>query len=153
MKRVICCGFVLMLGALLGAAPALSADKSDLAGRAAVWEKEYNAGNLKAVAALYAGDGCRMPPNAKAVHGTQAILARLKEGKDKGWAKVKIAVTAAESSGDLAYGTGTYEIMGANGSAIDQGKWMNVSKKSNGTWKIQYDIFNSDMPMPAGAMK
>jgi ketosteroid isomerase-like protein len=153
MKQAICCGLVLLLGAVLTAAPAVAADQSDLAGRAAVWEKDYNAGNLKGVQALYASDGCRMPPNQKAVHGNEAILAQIKSGKGKGWAKVKIAVTAAESSGDLAYGTGTYEIMGADGSHIDHGKWMNVSKKSNGKWKIQCDIFNSDMPMPAGAMK
>ena len=94
-----------------------------------------------------------MPPNQEAVHGSEAILAQLKAGKDRGLAKVKIVVTAAESSGDLGYGTGTYVITGADGSHIDHGKWMNVSKKLNGTWKIQCDIFNSDMPMPTGSMK
>jgi ketosteroid isomerase-like protein len=111
-----------MLGAMLAAVPALAADASDLAGRAATWEKEYNAGNLKAVQALYAADGCRMPPNQKAVQGNEATLAQIKAGKDMGWAKVKIAVTAAETSGDLGYGTGTYEIMGADGSHLDHGK-------------------------------
>jgi ketosteroid isomerase-like protein len=100
-KRVVCCGLVLMLGAALAAVPAAAADKSDLAARAAVWEKEYNAGNLAAVLALYAADGCRMPPNQEAVHGSEAILAQLKAGKDRGFAQVKIGVTAAESSGDL----------------------------------------------------
>jgi ketosteroid isomerase-like protein len=153
MKRMVCCGLVLMLGAVLAAVPAVAADKSDLAGRAAVWEKEYNAGNLAAVQALYASDGCRMPPNTKAVQGSAAILEQIKAGKDKGWAKVKIVVTSADSNGDLAYGTGTYELTGADGSHVDHGKWMNVSKKSNGTWKIQCDIFNSDMAMPTGDMK
>ena len=148
-KRVVCCGIVLMLGAVLAAVPAAATDKSDLAARAAVWEKEYNAGNLAAVQALYATDGCRMPPNQEAVHGSQAILAALKSGKDRGLDKVKIAVASAESSGDLSYGIGTYVITGADGSHLDHGKWMLVSKKSNGAWKTQCDIFNSDMPMPA----
>ena len=43
--------------------------------------------------------------------------------------------------------------MGADGSHVDHGKWMSVSKKMNGTRKIQCDIFNSDMPIPTGAMK
>jgi len=153
MKRVVCCGIVLILGTMLAAVTALAADKSDMAARAAVWEKEYNAGNLTAVQALYAADGCRMPPNQEAVHGSEAILAQLKAGKDHGAAKVKIVVTAAESSGDLAYGMGTYEVMGADGSHVDHGKWMNVSKKLNGTWKTQCDIFNSDMPIPTGGPK
>ena len=147
-KKAVCCGLALMLAAVLVAVPVAAADKSDIAALAAVWEKEYNAGNLAGVVALYASDGCRMPPNQEAVHGSDAILAQLKAGKDRGLAKVKIAVTSAESSGDLRYGIGTYEITGADGSHVDHGKWMLVSKKSNGAWKTQCDIFNSDMPMP-----
>jgi ketosteroid isomerase-like protein len=153
MKKMFCCGLILMLGAMLAAVPAAAADSSGLAARAATWEKEYNAGNLAAVVALYANDGCRMPPNQEAVHGTDAILAQLKSGKDRGLAKVKIAVTSADSSGDVGYGTGTYVITGADGSHLDHGKWMLISKKSNGVWKTQCDIFNSDMPMPAMNMK
>jgi ketosteroid isomerase-like protein len=152
-RRVVCGGLVLMLGAVLAAVPAAAADKSDVAGRAATWEKEYNAGNLAAVQALYAADGCRMPPNQEAVRGSDAILAQFKASKDRGAAKVKIVVTSADSSGDLGYGMGTYVITGADGSHVDHGKWMLVSKKSNGTWKTQCDIFNSDMPMPASSMK
>ena len=151
-KRVVCFGLVLMLGAVLAAVPAAAADNSGVAARAAAWEKEYNADNLAGVVALYASDGCRMPPYQEAVHGSDAILAQLKTGKDRGLAKVKIAVTAAESSGDLGYGTGTYVITGADGSHMDHGKWMLISKKSNGVWKTECDIFNSDMPMPASSM-
>lgn len=147
-KRVFCFGLILMLGVVLAAAPAGAADSSGVAARAATWEKEYNADNLAGVVALYASDACRMPPNQEAVHGSDAILAQLKSGKDRGLAKVKIAVTSAESSGDLGYGTGTYVITGADGSHIDHGKWMLISKKSKGAWKTQCDTFNSDMPMP-----
>ena len=153
MKKAVCRGLVLMLGAVLAAVPAAAADKSDVAGRAATWEKEYNAGNLAALVALYTPDGCRMPPNQEAVHGHDAILAQLKAGKDRGAANVKIVVTSAESSGDVGYGTGTYVITGADGSHVDHGKWMLVSKKTDGKWKTQCDIFNSDMPIPTSSMK
>ena len=148
MKRIVCWGLVVILGAMLATVPGVAADKSDLAARAATWEKEYNAGNLAGVVALYAADGCRMPPNQEAVHGSDGILAQLKASKDHGAAKVKIVVTSAETSGDLGYGTGTYEITGADGSHMDHGKWMLVEKKSKGTWKTECDIFNSDMPLP-----
>ncbi len=153
MKKLFCCGLVLMLVAVLAAVPAAAADSSGLAARAATWEKEYNADNLAGVVALYASDGCRMPPNQELVRGGDAILAQLKAGKDRGAAKVKITVTSAESSGDLGYGTGTFVITGADGAHVDHGKWMLVSKKSNGVWKTQCDIFNSDMPMPGMSMK
>jgi ketosteroid isomerase-like protein len=48
-----------------------------------------------------------MAPNQEAVHGSEAILAQLKAGKDQGVAKVKVTVTSAESNGDVGYGTGT----------------------------------------------
>jgi len=149
MKGIVCWGLVMMLGATLATVPAVAADKSNLAARAAAWEKEYNAGNLAGVQALYAADACRMPPNQEAVHGSDAILAQLKAGRDRGAAKVKIVVTAAETSGDLGYGVGTYEITRADGSHLDHGKWMLVEKKSQGTWKTQCDIFNSDMALPS----
>jgi ketosteroid isomerase-like protein len=139
--------------AICFAAPVLAADQSDLAGRAATWEKEYNADNLNAVAALYAADGCRMPPNQETSNGSAAILAQLKSGKEQGIAKVKIGVTSAESMGDMGWGSGTYEIIGADGAQVDKGKWMDVSKKVKGSWKIQCDIWNSNMPLPNNPKK
>jgi ketosteroid isomerase-like protein len=153
MKRIVCWGSTFILCAALAVVPVIAADQSGLAARAEVWEKEYNAGNLAAVQALYASDGCRMPPNQEAVRGSAEILAQLKAGKDLGLAKVKLTVTTAESSGDLSYGTGTYVITGADGTHLDHGKWMNVSKKVGGTWKTQCDIFNSDMPIPSAVAK
>jgi ketosteroid isomerase-like protein len=152
MKRLVGCGMVALLCALI-AVPALAGDKSDVAARAATWEKEYNAGNLDAVVALYAPDGCRMPPNRELARGRDAILAQLKTGKDRGAANVKIAVTGAETEGDLGYGMGTYVVTGADGSHVDHGKWMLISKKIDGKWLTTCDIFNSDMPMPGGAMQ
>lgn len=145
-KKVVCCGLVLMLGTMLAVVPAAAADESDVAGRAAIWQREFNAGNLAAVQALYADDACRMPPNEQAIHGKEAILANLKEGRGQNPVTIKIVVTSAESSGDLGYGIGTYEVTGPDGSPRDHGKWMLVSKKSHGTWKTQCDIFNSDIP-------
>jgi len=152
MKGIVVWGLAVTLCALVSI-QALAADKSDVAARAATWEKEYNADNLAGVVALYATDGCRMPPNQETVHGRDAILAQLKAGKDRGAAKVKIAVTAAESRGDVGYGIGTYVLTGADGSHFDHGKWMLASKKLGGKWVTQCDIFSSDMPVPSGATK
>jgi ketosteroid isomerase-like protein len=144
---------LILAGAICFAIPSLAADQSDLAGRAATWEKEYNANNLNGVVALYAKDGCRMPPNAETAHGSEAILTNLKNGKENGAAKIKVTITSAETTGDMGYGAGTFELMGADGNTIDKGKWMNVSKKVNGAWKIQCDIWNSSMPLPETTMK
>jgi ketosteroid isomerase-like protein len=148
MKRLlIVFGMLMVFG--LAASSVFGADESNMKAMAAAWEKEYNADNLAAIAAMYASDGCRMPPNAEAVHGTEAIIGQLKKGKEMGMAKIKIAVTMSETMGDSGHAMGTFEITGADGSHKDHGKWMNVTKKVDGVWKIQCDIFNSSMPMPA----
>jgi ketosteroid isomerase-like protein len=145
--------WILALYAIVAAAPALAADASDWAARAAIWEKEFNAGHLKGVVALYAVDGCRMPPNAKTVQDSEAILASLQSAKEHDVAKVKVAVTSAETSGNLSYATGTFEVLGADGKSLDHGKWMGVSKKLHGKWRTQCDIWNSDMPMQSDKAK
>jgi ketosteroid isomerase-like protein len=139
-----------MIVGVMVAMPAGAADESNLAARVVTWEKEYNADGLKKVAAMYAEDGCRMPPNQATVHGREGILAQLEAGKKQGIARVKLALTSVQSRGDLAYGTGTYEILTAEGTKVDQGKWMNVSKKVGGEWTIQCDMYNSDQPLEAG---
>jgi hypothetical protein len=82
------------------------------------------------------------------VQGRAAIVGQLRAAKEAGAAQVKVAVTEAESIGNMAYGRGTYEITGADGSHIDHGKWINVSKRVNDEWKIHCDSWNSDMPAP-----
>jgi ketosteroid isomerase-like protein len=130
---------------------AFAADASNYATRADAWQSNFNSGNLAAVQAMYASDGCRMPPNAETVTGSDAILTQLKATKDLA-PKIKLAVTSAQSSGDLAVGIGRYELTTSDGQRhIDHGKWMSYSRKVNGTWKIQCDIFNSDMAASAPA--
>jgi ketosteroid isomerase-like protein len=143
----------MLLSATLAAAPVLAADASNMAKAVPAWEKAYNADDLKAIAALYSDDGCRMPPNARTAKGTEGIIAQIKAGKDQGAAKVKLTLTVAETSGHLGYSSGTYEVLGADGKQVDQGKWMNYTKKSKGKWKIHCDIWNSDLPLPAAKAK
>jgi len=148
MNRVLRGGALTVAALMLVVAPALTADESDIAGRAAAWQEAYNAGDLGAVAALYTEDGKRMPPNMETVDGNAAIAENLQAFKDAGGAQVNIAVTEAESVGDTAYAVGTYEISGADGSHIDHGKWVNISKRVNGEWKIYSDIWNTNMALP-----
>jgi len=152
-KTITGSAWILALYTMVAAAPALAADASGWAARAATWEKEFNADNLKGVVALYADDGYRMPPNAETAQGSEAILASLQSAKDHGVAKVKVAVTSAETSGNLSYATGTFAVSGADGKQTDHGKWMGVSKKLHGKWKTQCDIWNSDIAMPSAKAK
>lgn len=137
----------LSLALMLGTAWA--GDESDIGAKLMQWEAAYNSGNLSAVAALYAEDGCRMPPNQETADGRAAILAQLEGGKAAG-PQVKLGLTHSESNADLGFATGTYSIMGEDGAQLDQGKWMNVSRRgADDAWLIQCDIWNSNQPVPA----
>jgi ketosteroid isomerase-like protein len=152
-KTIDCSAWILALYAMVAAAPALAADAADWAARAVTWETDFNADDLTGIVALYAADGCRMPPHAKTAQGSEAILATLKSAKKQGVAKIKISVKAAETVGNLGYATGTFEVAGADGKQLDHGKWMGISKKLHGKWKTQCDIWNSDVPMPSERTK
>lgn len=82
----------------------------------------------------------------------EGVLGQLDGGKKLGLTRVKLGLTSTSASGDMAYGTGTYEILNAAGASVDHGKWMNVSKKVKGEWKISCDIWNSNVPL-GGATK
>lgn len=133
---------------IVAGAPAMAGDDSNLEERAAMWMEKYNSGDLSGVAALYAEDGERNPPNAESVSGREAILAFLETQRERGLAKVNVEVTSAHSSCDMAWARGTYQIVGDDGAELDHGKWVNVSKKVGDDWVIQSDIWNSDLPLP-----
>ena len=53
--------------------------------------------------------------------------------------------TTSEAMG---WGAGTYKTFSEDGTELDSGKWMNVSKMVDGEWKIHCDIWNSNLPLP-----
>lgn len=112
------------------------------------WGAAYNAGDDAAVAAFYTEDGIRMPPNAPAVEGREAIQGQIAASREMGAAKVEIATDETIISGEFGFSRGTYTIHDAEGNAVDAGKWMQVAKKVGDAWYAYRDIWNSDSPMP-----
>ncbi len=122
-------------------------DEAALKARAAAWEKAFNGSEFEKVAAMYAQDGMRMPPNAETAKGRDAILAQLKESR-AAMSGVELGVEGVVLDGALAVTSGTYKIKGPDGSVVDHGKWVSVGKKIEGEWTTLSDIWNSDRPLP-----
>jgi ketosteroid isomerase-like protein len=135
--------------ALLVVAPVFAADDSMMASTLEKWQTTFNAGDEAAVAALYAEDGCRLPPNAARIDGREAIAAAIALQHEQGIASVKLGLDNAMTSGDWGHSMGTWAVSDADGKELDHGKWMNVSHKTADGWRIQCDIWNSDLPLPA----
>ena len=121
-------------------------------------KKAAQARNAKEVVDIfYADDGSAMYPNAPICTGKEGLYKLWTEmlaapGFSVDWHLTRIEVS---QSGDLAYSPFVYEMTmpGHDGKAIhDRGKGLAVWKKQpNGEWKGEADMFNSDLPLSAGA--
>jgi len=149
-------GIVALAGSVAGlarAAPPASADEAAVRAQSTSWEKAYNGGDAKAVAALYAEDALLLPPGAPAVRGRAAILEYFT--RDIAGARAAGAVfvvnpkTDVGVSGDQGWESGTYQVT-VRGAVVETGKFLSVSRKRDGKWLYIRDTWNSDAP-PAPA--
>jgi uncharacterized protein (TIGR02246 family) len=129
-----------------------SADEAAVRAQTTNWEKAYNGGDAKAVAALYANDALLLPPGAPGVSGRAAILAFFtKDIADSKAAAAVIVVnpkTDVGVSGDTGWESGTYKVT-VKGAVVESGKFLSVSRKKDGKWLYIRDTWNSDaMPAP-----
>ena len=147
----------LLLAVVLGACaqpapPAASFTAGDKAAIDSVWAEVTAISNSSQdydamVETGYAPDAIELPPGRPAVQGRAAIAKFLGSfPKVTSFSTQTLDLTGA---GDLAYQYGTYHMVmeDANGPITDDGKFIEVWKRqADGSWKIAYDIFNSDLP-------
>jgi len=144
-------GIVACAGAMAGLAQAAPASADEVAIRAQTtsWEKAYNGGDAKSVAALYAEDALLLPPGVSGVNGRAAILAFFT--KDVANSKAAGAVFALNPktdvgvSGNMGWESGTYKVT-VKGAVVETGKFLSVSRKKDGKWLYIRDTWNADAP-------
>ena len=136
------------------AAPALAGDMGaeEKAIRALdeQWVAAVAAGDIEAIAGLYAADGLFMPTGSPPVEGPAAI--------GEAWAglmaipgvALSFAPTRIEvaESDDVAIDIGTYSLSfddGNGGRVEDEGKYVVTWRKIDGEWKVTADIFNTNL--------
>jgi ketosteroid isomerase-like protein len=103
------------------------------------------------LAAEYEEDAVRMPPNAPAVQGREAILKMLQQMPPISAFDFRLVDVRGNS--ELAYMRGTWSITlapaGARKPASDSGKILVVfHKQPDGSWLRVADAWNSDVPAP-----
>jgi uncharacterized protein (TIGR02246 family) len=135
-----------------------AADESAVRDLDAQWSKTAAANDLDGAVSYYAEDASLLPPNAPMAADKQAIRtvwsSLLGSGASVSWQASKVEVSR---SGDLAYIVGTYTLnmKDPQGNPVnDHGKFVEVWKKqTDGKWKVEADIFNSDLAPPAPTEK
>jgi ketosteroid isomerase-like protein len=98
----------------------------------------------------YADDAAVLASNAPAAQGHAAIQAALQSFPPM--SDFKLEIVELDGRGDLAYVRGNYSMTmnppGAPAMA-DKGKYVEIWKKqADGSWKVRYDSFSSDLPAP-----
>jgi len=151
-------GIVALAGTVAGVAQAAAPGKADEAAiraQTTSWEKAYNGGDAKAVAAQYAEDALLMPPGSPGVSGKAAILEYFTKdiagSKAGGVVFVLNPKTDVGVSGNMGWESGTYKVT-VKGAVVETGKFLSVSRKKDGKWHYIRDTWNADAaPAPAPA--
>jgi len=118
------------------------------------WMELQKSHDAAGMAALFADDGVEYNMNQEPFVGPAAIQKRSIQNQKENpkevvnWTTDRVEIAA---SGDLAveYGSYTDTGLGLSGTETDQGKYVTVYRKVNGTWKVAADIGNSTKPKDA----
>lgn len=94
----------------------------------------------------YTSNACTMPPNGTRICGRDKIRDYF-YGNGNG---VKLSVFAEDVSGgeELVVETGNYTVADVKGVVLEKGKFIATWRLENGMWKMQSEIWNSDLEPP-----
>jgi len=149
---VILCLFVLLFSACAQKVND-PADVQAIKDTCPAFDKAWNAGNAQAVVTgSYTNDAMRMEPYQPALVGNDTIRASIQKYFDQFSEDGRSVAEDVRVSGDLAVARGTYEGKAspkAGGDSVQfKGKWIGAyQRQSDGSWKLFWDIFNSDLPI------
>ena len=117
-----------------------------------LWDTAHNARDVDRLVSFYLDDAYRMQQEEPAWIGHDEIRDGFKNNFDR-FAAIEVDNVAQEVKicGDWAFvrGTTTWTSTLKGGEETKgTSKWMSVNKRqSDGSWKIQWDIWNSDKPL------
>ena len=126
-------------------------DSRAIEAASAQWVDAFNQGDAAALAALYTEEAKLLPPNSQMIVGREGIQAFFQGSFDAGEADVQLTVIELSVSGDIAHVVGkyTFTMQPEEGEAIsDNGKYVEIWKRENGSWKMDVDIWNTNLPLP-----
>lgn len=143
-------------GAKSGSGVNLEAEQTTIRNADMEWSKAATAKNTDQVISYYAEDASLFVPNEPIATGIPAIKSEWTKmmalpGFSVNWIPTRVDVA---KSGDLAYSFGNYNLTVSDPTGKpmnDRGKYVAVWKKQpDGKWKVEADIFNSDLPAQSG---
>lgn len=106
----------------------------------------FAAHDAAALARLYTPDAQLLPPNSDFVIGQEAIQTFWQGVMDAGVAGATLTVEEAVGADSMAVEVGRYELSAADGSVIDEGKYIVWWQRTPAGWRLHRDIWNTSRP-------
>jgi len=125
-------------------------DQNAIRANTGTFAKAFNAKDASTILTSYTENATYMPPNQPVVRGKDAVKIFLDDQWKAGAHDLKMEVTEVSGHGPLAYESGTYEMdlqAPKGGVAHDRGKYLFVLRRMNNTWRTEYSVWNSDLPV------
>ncbi|AMW03723.1 nuclear transport factor 2 family protein [Gemmatimonas phototrophica] len=124
----------------------LEAARSTIAQQNKQFTDAHVAGDVAAIDAMFLPNARSYPPGAPAAIGIAAIHTLTVDYLKSGITEFREETTALYGNAEQIVDEGTYVLTYGAG-ITERGKYINVWKQVNGSWRIQANIWNSD-PLP-----
>lgn len=111
----------------------------------------YEQGDAEALANFFTEDAQAFQPNSGIVEGKENIRDFWQALLDVGVARYQMNIRSATHMGQVGHAVGSSRLYLEDDTLLDEAKFVLILKKVNGQWKIQTDIWNSNMPCPVEA--
>jgi uncharacterized protein (TIGR02246 family) len=127
-----------------------AADRQTIVTLSAALVEAVNSGDVEGVLSVWADDGVLMPPHHAAVHGRVAIKDFFTELFQRAKFKFVFTESVISIEGDVAIERITYTATswaaGSMDPVEDRGKGLHVYKREQDSWRLAFDIWNTDVP-------
>lgn len=136
------------------AAPApfdLDAARREIAELNSRFTQAHLAGDVALIDAMFTSDATSYPPGGAAVTGAQALHDFTAGYIAAGLTEFREESTDFYGNAEVVVDAGTYVVTYGPDKMTERGKYLNVWKRVNGTWRIQSNIWNADAPASPSA--
>jgi ketosteroid isomerase-like protein len=138
-----------------GAAPGQPMGRAEVSLRKVTqdWAFACNTKHLDDIVGVYASDAMVMRSNVPPVRGTAAIREYFFAALDAGLGEVEFEALRVELFGDVGYEAGRCKMLVPSSSGKrreERGKYLMISHKQDGEWKIVADCWSTDLSLNPG---
>lgn len=106
----------------------------------------FGQGDAMGVAAIYTEEGQVLPAYSAAICGRAAIQAFWQGCMDMGICAMQRTPLEMDCLAETINEVGEYRFLDRQGRVLDIGKYVLIWKRQHGQWKIQRDIWTSNLP-------